>query len=522
MRRAVIFLAVLAGLGPVGFGRAETPSLASATVVVYNRQSGDGASLAKFYAQQRGIPNDHIVGLMCSVQEEISREEYDNDIATPLRKEFIEHGWWTVQETPEKKSLVASSSIHFVALIKGMPLKIRGSINPHPGDVPSGGPIFTHNEACVDSELATLPFFSGQISGIIPNPYAESFRRIFEFEGVAPLLVARLDGPSSAIVRRMITDAIATEKTGLWGRSYVDGSRNTGGLAMGDKWMADIAQQMHKVGVPVVYDDQPNVFPDGYPITDCSIYYGWYSGGIVGPFSAPTFQFLPGSIAVHIHSFSANTVRDVQSNWVGPLLYHGATCTVGNVYEPYLQLTNHLDTLNDRLMRGMTFAEAAYISLPGISWMSTILGDPLYRPFSVWQQSGGSTSGDYRSYHEFAVKNKNKPAAEYFQSARQTASRIRNATMLEDLGSIQARSGNFQNAVTLYQQARAAYGKRDDILRVVLEEADTWTKLGKTRKGADLAKGVLRVVSADAPALPLLRRVAAGLPPIPTPTPTPH
>ena len=522
MRRAFVILAILLAPLPTRVARGETPSLASATVIVYNRQAADGPSLAKFYAQQRGIPNDHIIGLTCSVQEEISREEYDSDIADPLRKEFKDRGWWTVNDAPNNKQVLASTTIHFVALIKGIPLKIHSTTATYVGDQWGGGPVASRNEACVDSELAALPFLTRQISGAIPNPYFESFRGIFEFEGIAPLLVTRLDGPNASTVRRMITDAIATEKTGLWGRAYVDGSRNTAnGYEIGDKWMAEIVQQMHKVGVPVVYDDLPSVFPDGYPITDCSLYYGWYAGGITGPFSAPNFRFIPGAIAVHIHSYSASTLRDPNANWVAPLLVHGAACSMGNVYEPYLQLTSYLDTFNDRLMRGMTFAESAYISLHAVSWMNTVVGDPLYRPFATWQQTAATPAGDWRVYHDFAVKNKGKSSEEYFQLARQTAARTRNGAMIEDLGSIQARDGNFQNAIALFQQARATYGKRDDIIRVVLEEADAWAKLNKPRKGADLARSVLRIISSDVPAIPLLRRVADGLPAVPPPAPSP-
>ena len=56
----------------------------------------------------------------------------------------------------------------------------------------------------------------------------------------------------------MITDAIETEKNGLWGRAYVDGAHNTaGGLEVGDRWMSEIVEQLHKVGVPVVFDETP-------------------------------------------------------------------------------------------------------------------------------------------------------------------------------------------------------------------------------------------------------------------------
>jgi uncharacterized protein (TIGR03790 family) len=489
--------------------RAEQP-MAGATIVVYNKNSPDSAGLAKFYGQQRSIPPDQVIGLGCSTAEEMSRDEYDADIAEPLRKIFNERGWWTVRDAPDNRQLVASSKIHFVALIKGIPLKIRSATAPYPGDQPGSGPIASHNEACVDSELAALPFFARQISGAIPNPYYQSFRGIFEFAGAAPLLVCRLDGPTVAVVRRIITDAIATEKTGLWGRAYVDGSRNVGnGLEIGDKWMAEIVQQLHKVGVPVVYDDLPAVFPDGYPVTDCSLYYGWYAPGICGPFASGNFRFLPGAVAVHIHSFSANTLRDPAANWVAPLLMHGAAASLGNVYEPYLQLTPYLDVFNDRLLRGLTFAESAYMSLHAISWMTTIVGDPLYRPFAAWQQTDSpkAAAGEWRAYHEFAVKNKSKGPAEYAQLARQTAVRSRNGPMTEDLGSIQARDGNFQNATGLYQLARATYTRRDDIIRVVLEEADALTKLNKRKRAVELARSVLKIVSPDLPSAPLLRKI---------------
>ncbi len=54
--------------------------------------------LAKFYAQKRGIARDHLVGLACSKEEEISREEYDRTIADPLRELFKKQRWWTVRE----------------------------------------------------------------------------------------------------------------------------------------------------------------------------------------------------------------------------------------------------------------------------------------------------------------------------------------------------------------------------------------------------------------------------------------
>ncbi|PYJ73153.1 MAG: hypothetical protein DME75_02335, partial [Verrucomicrobia bacterium] len=364
---------------------AEQP-LAQSTIVLYNKAVADSVELAKFYAEKRGIAPDHVIGLTCSTEEEISREEYDTTIADPLREIFKQRHWWTLNESGKQSPVVTASAIHFVAAIKGIPLKIR-SIPAYPGDQPRPVPIGSRNEASVDSELAVLALHSRQISGATQNPYFRSFRAISDFNDPTLLLVCRLDAPAAATVRALIADAIATEKTGLWGRAYVDGAHSSGGgRELGDQWLSEITGQLHKAGVPVVYDEKPEIFPEGYPMTDCALYYGWYAGRVAGPFTQPDFRFIPGAIAVHIHSSSASTLRDPNADWVAPLISKGAAASLGNVYEPYLQLTVHVDTFNDRLLLGFTFAESAYMSIPALSWMSVMVGDPLYRPYAAWLQ----------------------------------------------------------------------------------------------------------------------------------------
>src|SRR5205085_9973341 len=193
--------------------------------------------------------------------------------------------------------------------------------------------------------------------------------------------------------------------------------------------------------------------------------YGWYAATMAGPFTQPDFQFVPGAIAVHIHSFSASTLHDEKANWAGPLLSKGAAATIGNVYEPYLQLTAHLDIFNDRLLHGFTFAESAYMATRALSWMSVAVGDPLYRPYGTWLQIDAKRDmkSDWRMYHDFAVKNSGKESAEYVTIARQVASRAGNAPMIEDLGLIEKEAGHFDGAISCLQQARALHKKRDDI-----------------------------------------------------------
>ena len=214
--------------------RAEQP-LAASTIVVYNKAALDSPELARFYAQHRGIASDHIVGLTCSTDEEITREEYDANIAGPMRDTFKTRKWWTVRETSEQQTAVMTTSIRFVAVIKGVPLKIKPTESPYPGDQSTGGPVSSRNEASVDSELASLGLFSRQISGPLRNPYFQSFKTIGDVDNPVLLLVCRLDAPKAETVRRMIVDSIATEKRGLRGRAYVDGARETAaGYAVGD------------------------------------------------------------------------------------------------------------------------------------------------------------------------------------------------------------------------------------------------------------------------------------------------
>jgi uncharacterized protein (TIGR03790 family) len=487
-------------------------SLAPATIVVFNQDVPESVELAKFYAQKRGIARDHLISLSISRTEEISRDEYDTMLRNRLREIFKQRGWWKFEKNGDAGRVV-SSTIRFVAMMKGVPLKIRPAAD-YPGDKVGAPPVGNRNDASVDSEVAALAALSDQISGPLQNPYFQSYRAIAEVENSTVLLVCRLDAPEVATVRRMITDATETEKTGLWGRAYIDGAHNsTPGLGIGDHWLAQARDQLHKVGVPLIYDDTPEIFPNGYPMTDCALYYGWYTDKIAGTFTQPDFQFAPGAVAVHIHSFSASTLHDENAGWAGPLLAKGAAATIGNVYEPYLQLTAHLDVLNDRLLHGFTFAESAYMASPVLSWMSVMVGDPLYRPYAAWlglDEKTEKPSSDWSAYHEFAVKNGSLGPAEYRGAAKQFAARSRNAPMLEDIGLLEAASENYVGASGCFDLARTIYTKRDDILRTVLHEADALAKQNKAKRGLDLIRTVLRIAP-DAPAASLLKKAEMEL-----------
>ena len=139
-----------------------------------------------------------------------------------------------------------------------------------------------------------------------------------------------------------------------------------------------------------------------------------------------------------------------------------------------------------------------------------MVGDPLYRPYASWlqidaQPDSAKSGADWTKYHEFALKNVMRSASEFRPLARQIAARSHNCPMMEDLGSMEAGDGNPSEATNYFKQARTCYTNHDDILRVVLEEADAWVKQNKPTQAVDLIRSALRTAP-DASAAPLLRK----------------
>jgi uncharacterized protein (TIGR03790 family) len=336
-------------------------------VIVCNTNEPASRPLAEEYAHLRGVPTNQICALQCRVAETITRREFNADIRDPLRQ-FLTR---------------PTNSVAVLVLMYGVPLRIEADPSLVESNFAGPKPM-NRNEASVDSELVALPASGLPATGPLPNPFYRYGKNEFPMAlRRQMLLVGRLDGPSPATVRRMMADAVAVERTGLLGRMYVDarGIRE-GGYAEGDTWLRAVATDLQEAGYDCELDDREPLLAEDFPMTDAAVYAGWYAGQMVGPMKREGFRFRPGAVAVHIHSSSAASLRTRTSYWAGPLLEQGAAATVGNVFEPYLSLTPHLDELFRRLLAGATFIEAAWASQPVASWQTTMVGDPLYRPFA--------------------------------------------------------------------------------------------------------------------------------------------
>ena len=479
---ATIALLCLLVIAHAALGAEE--DLPNATLVVYNPNYPESKSLAEYYAERRAVPKDRLTALPCSNDEEIDRHEYDSEIAEPLRNHFQEVQLWTIDQTVEPR--VTANKVRYIVLIRGIPLKIR-SQPAYPGDHPDRSkPFGVSNEKAVDSELSTLGYFRHQISGPMENPYFRSFKPITDPDSDPRLmLVTRLDAPSAGDVRRMIDDSLTAERTGLWGWTYLDArGLKDPNYKIGDEWLFHINDESFRIGRPSILDRREALFPFGYPMTDAILYFGWYAEQAAGVFSDPHFHFRPGAIAVHIHSFSASTIRQPDKFWVGPLIQHGAAATLGNVYEPFLQLTPMLDLFYDRLVNGLTFAESAYGSLRVLSWMTTIVGDPLYRPFSLDQIFGNSP---WQAILEMFERESTNPWELVLELTRLGAA---NPAALEIAGLIESREGKNDSALETFDRAARAYKNRPEAFRCALHQADLLQTFGRDTELARLFKKV--------------------------------
>jgi uncharacterized protein (TIGR03790 family) len=386
------FLAVMAWSGAA---RAAAPlpaplfshNLTARVILLANSSDPDSGEIARHYSRIRSVPVENIVSLPMSIQETISWPEFVATIWQPLQDELVRRGWINAKETGpadclgRKKYSVFGHSISALVVCRGVPLRIRDDRALNTPVPPfTDHEEFRTNQGAVDSELSLLAADGGYpISAFVENPL---YRRAVptEFERGKVVEVGRLDGPTAADARSLVDRAVAAERVGLAGRAYVDLG---GPYPEGDRWLDTTAAEIGTLGFDATIDRDPATLPATSRFDAPVLYFGWYTRNISGPFTLPGFRFPQGAIAIHIHSFSARTLRSATEAWCGPLIARGVTATVGNVWEPFLEYTHHPDILLRGLARGDTLADAAYRSIPVLSWQSVLIGDPLYRPFAV-------------------------------------------------------------------------------------------------------------------------------------------
>lgn len=387
--------------------------------VVANQNAAQSVSLAEYYMKKRHIPKENLIFLSASNQEVCSRKQYEKDIARPVRR-FLQ-------------DKLQSRHIRCLVTMYGVPLRIKTTLLSESEkkelnqlaaktsalkrklDTQSYANEsekkqieqqvrnlkiairqfrFRRNDgASVDSELSLVLARRYDIDGWTPNPYFVAFRqRRIGIKKSDVLMVSRLDGPTPKIVKRIIDNSISTEKKGLTGVAYIDarwpdpGDKKVSGYAFYDRSLhrtADIIRKSHRM--PVVLDSTSKLFAPGQ-CKHAALYCGWYHLAHY----IDAFDWQPGAIGYHIASAECRTLHDPHSDvWCIRMLEKGVAATIGPVEEPYVESFPVPEIFFTYLTDGhLTLAECYFLSIPYLSWKQVLVGDPLYRPFKMFQGYG--------------------------------------------------------------------------------------------------------------------------------------
>lgn len=461
MKKFALVLLMLAGL-PSAVSAAISPE---SVAVLYNSAVPESVKLAEIYRVARGIPQENLIPLEMPLTADISRRDYESFIQIPLRDAFDQRGFWKREKDRNGLILPVVNRIRVLVTMRGVPLRIQATPKPKPaeGEPKPSDPVAGHDEASVDSELAMFGAEGLPIDGVLQNKFHLSEKSISKEQLPYLVLTARIDAPRMTICERMIRDAVEAEKTGLWGRAYVDIANK---FPQGDQWLEGVVLKNAEMGIPTVVDRFNETLPKNYPMTDASLYYGWYEWSVNGPFLNPRFKFREGAVAMHLHSFSAEQLTDGRKNWSGALLERGAAVTIGNVYEPYLHLTHDFKILHERLLAGFTWVEACWMAMPVTSWQGVVLGDPLYRPFGHLKGSGDlqDTDTEFRALRAAAVQWKTSQR-ERERQIEAASGRMRSGTMAEFIGLTALERRDRLSAANWFRTAKLYFANTEDKLR---------------------------------------------------------
>ncbi len=411
MRTLLVIIALLVTMVPL---RALEPS---EIVIVANRLVPSSREVAEHYAAKRGVPKGNIVEIVSSRSEDITREEYDRQLVGTLREKLSDRKdaikcLLTVYGVPlrvgaklpsaEEKEQLAELKEKLAVVKKGI-ADLEKKPNPDAVDLLAARSdlrrfteremTLSHQEsnACVDSELMLLWWTDYPLARWVPNPLHWQFPAEKRTKSMPPvLLVSRLDGPTPEIAKRLVDDAVEVEKTGLNGKVYVDArgmnfdlkSATDIGYGYGgyDESFREMATLLKAAKFDVTLDNKEELFAAN-SCPEAALYAGWYALSNY----RPCCQFVKGAVAWHLASGEAVTLRDAKSKaWCPNLLTAGVAATLGPVAEPYTIGFPKPSEFFGFLATGKyTLAEVHGRTVYFASWMTVLVGDPLYNPYKT-------------------------------------------------------------------------------------------------------------------------------------------
>jgi uncharacterized protein (TIGR03790 family) len=347
-----------------GFAAIAAGQTAENVLVVVNQSSAISRQIATYYMKKRAIPPANVCTLRTTVEEHISREIFDKEIAKPLA------------DCLKAKKL--EEQILYVITTKGVPLVIDG-VQSMRGDY-----------ASVDSELAMLyADMKGTphpLAGPLTNPFFGKLDIPFSHPRFPIYLVTRLAGYDFADVKAMIDKALIARNRGKF---VIDLRSNE--EANGNSWLRTAALLLPKDRV--ILDETDTVL---YQQKDVIGFASWGSNDKSRHKRLVGFQWLPGAIMTEFvstngrtfkrppDSWNISTFKDTKLFWgdspqtlTADYIHEGATGASGHTDEPYVQFCPRPDYLLPAYYTGRNLAESYYVAIMALSWQNIVVGDPL-------------------------------------------------------------------------------------------------------------------------------------------------
>ncbi len=415
-------------IGPTAWGTISPDSV----LVIYNPAwsdgTHDGSYIADYYANARGIPLSNVVGLTgLGTSEDISATDYLNVIR------------------PQVESALQTRNISTIVTTKGLPLRITidmsNPIDPNVWEYHYTDALgiqrttyydYWQPYSSLESELTRINtiglqngidwmttaktqmgdqlYWNPSDDGTSPNPSNNPYylsTTAFNHNDPAMggmYLTARLDGYTISNV----TAAINKAKN-----AYLlpNSSLKSSWIVMDDDPNADIGDQVMvqqlkntlPSGQKSVYD------PTSNPVTTVQgPVIGYDSHGVHGGgfqtgyiINNLNFTLANGAVFQTHESYNAYTFNGqpgqnpMGQGLVADWLSIGGTAGVGNIAEPGNGIANEAneDQMFKMLLNGYNWGEAAWSSLQQLSYVNTVVGDPLM----TWKQvlSGDANKDGY-------------------------------------------------------------------------------------------------------------------------------
>ncbi len=352
----------------------EGVAAASEVLIVYNtsyttdsnsNSTQDSLEVAQYYQTKRSIPAVNLVGLAMETTEVITRAQYESEIKSPLETYLTAQG--------------LADTIKYIVLVKGVPLKISAT---------NGTAYGVTDYSSVDAAVCLL-YQTYDIAWRVSNPYFNvdsSYSKAYRFDtnhfltGTVTLkyLVTRLDGYTVADIEGMIDRAYAADTTGSKYWIIDDHLKDYDSMLTANTKMTGYGFNV----TPSPYTDTTDFITSasgnviGY--TSHGIHAGMPDGYYSSTLSGLTYA--DGAVTSTYESYNGyGFVSASQSTHgqVAEFVAEGGSGGIGNVYEPWASTIADESIWMPAYAMGYTWADAAYMSLPYLDFVSVVVGDPL-------------------------------------------------------------------------------------------------------------------------------------------------